>query len=344
MGLFDKREPCAICGGKVKALFPWKVEGQLVCNACHGVLDIPEEMQKDISMAKFVEYRNFREENHKLKDIFNVGLKVDFGWLDDKIMFDFTNKLMCLDKNLDKTIFEGGQIRSFTIREDAYSLFEGSPAGLMCYPSSVPDRVMAMAPQINQYRMQEQMRRNMEMMRDMRDGDNDRTYYGSSTFDIPEPFNKFVVEIQMEHPYWRTLTLDTSGPSFSSTDPDVNDYMNSYQERSNTMRQLAQALMDVAFPGAPVQQMGNGMGGMYGAAGMGGMYGAAGMGVQNMYGAAGMGAQTMNRSVPMGGQPVMNSSMPVDAVAEIQRFKALMDQGIISEAEFEAKKRQLLGL
>ncbi|MBR4018866.1 MAG: SHOCT domain-containing protein [Clostridia bacterium] len=86
------------------------------------------------------------------------------------------------------------------------------------------------------------------------------------------------------------------------------------------------------------------MGGMYGAAGMGGMYGAAGMGVQNMYGAAGMGAQTMNRSVPMGGQPVMNSSMPVDAVAEIQRFKALMDQGIISEAEFEAKKRQLLGL
>ena len=100
-------------------------------------------------------------------------------------------------------------------------------------------------------------------------------------------------------------------------------------------------------PGFVIQggdPLGNGMGGMYGAAGMGGMYGAAGMGVQNMYGAAGMGAQTMNRSVPMGGQPVMNSSMPVDAVAEIQRFKALMDQGIISEAEFEAKKRQLLGL
>lgn len=219
MGLFDKKEPCAICGGKVKGLFPWKIEGQLICNDCYGNVDLPNGMVNNMSLAQFNQYRAFREENDQLRQRFVTSLKVDFGWLDDKILFDFTNKLMCMDKNLNKTIFEGRQIRSFTIREDAYNLYEGSPAGLMCYQSSVPDRVMAMAPQINQYRMQEQMRRNMEMMRDMRDGDNDRTYYGSSTFDIPEPFNKFVVEIQMEHPYWRTLTLDTSGPSFSSTDP-----------------------------------------------------------------------------------------------------------------------------
>jgi len=33
-----------------------------------------------------------------------------------------------------------------------------------------------------------------------------------------------------------------------------------------------------------------------------------------------------------------------DVVEEIQRFKALMDQGIITEEEFAAKKRQLLGI
>ena len=33
-----------------------------------------------------------------------------------------------------------------------------------------------------------------------------------------------------------------------------------------------------------------------------------------------------------------------DAVEEIKRFKALLDQGIITEEEFTAKKRQLLGI
>lgn len=32
MGLFDKRPPCAICGGKVKGLLPWKIEGNYICD------------------------------------------------------------------------------------------------------------------------------------------------------------------------------------------------------------------------------------------------------------------------------------------------------------------------
>ena len=345
MGLFDKREPCAICGGKVKGLFPHDVEGQLVCDSCFGVIDLPSDKANSLSMAQFLEYSAFRQENDKLRQKFSTTLKVDFGWLDDKVMFDHTNKLMCLDKHLNKTIFEGKHIRSFSIREDAYNLFEGSAAGLVCYASSVPDRVMALAPQINQMRMQEQMRRNTERMIDMLDGErnnNTSSYYPS--MNIPEPFDKFVVDIHLDHPYWRIITLDMNGPRFNNSMPDVNDYMRDYNNNLNTMQQLAQALMDLAFPGAPVQQMGGNMGaGMnMGGMNMGNMYGAAAMGAQTMY-VDPMAAQTMNRSMPMGGQPMMGG-MPVDAVAEVQRFKMLLDQGIITEAEFEAKKRQLLGL
>lgn len=49
MGLFGKKEPCAICGGKVKAIFPWKVDGHLVCNDCYGMVDVPEEVLKNMS-------------------------------------------------------------------------------------------------------------------------------------------------------------------------------------------------------------------------------------------------------------------------------------------------------
>lgn len=76
---------------------------------------------------------------------------------------------------------------------------------------------------------------------------------------------------------------------------------------SNTVGRLAEALMEVAFPGAAVQ--------------------AAGSPVT----AARAGTE-------------LTSSAPVDTVTELQRYKALLEQGIITEEEFTAKKRQLLGI
>ncbi len=35
---------------------------------------------------------------------------------------------------------------------------------------------------------------------------------------------------------------------------------------------------------------------------------------------------------------------PISAADEIKKFKALLDEGIITQEEFDAKKKQLLGL
>jgi hypothetical protein len=35
---------------------------------------------------------------------------------------------------------------------------------------------------------------------------------------------------------------------------------------------------------------------------------------------------------------------PEDAIEQIKKYKALMDEGIISEQDFEAKKKQLMGI
>ena len=293
MGLFTKKDPCAICGGKVSGLFPWKIGGHLVCNECHGQVDLPNGVENNMTLEDFQAYRQFREENSQLKAQFQISEQVDFGWLDTKFLFDYSNRLLCMDKNLNTTIFAGQQVKSFIIREDTTPVFEGSAAGLQRYPSMVPDRVFAMAPQINHFRMQ----RDMERMRDRMDGDRDdrpRPY-----FDIPEPFRNFNVEIYFDHPYWNVFTADMSGPTFNNEFPDADDYMREYGERFVTMERLAMALMEVAFPGGaqqPVQEA------------------------------------------------VVNAAGQVDAVTEIQRFKALLDQGIITEEEFTAKKRQLLGI
>ena len=41
---------------------------------------------------------------------------------------------------------------------------------------------------------------------------------------------------------------------------------------------------------------------------------------------------------------VQQSAAPVDTVAEIQKYKALLDAGVLTEEELAAKKKQLLGI
>ena len=40
----------------------------------------------------------------------------------------------------------------------------------------------------------------------------------------------------------------------------------------------------------------------------------------------------------------LNIKGPTDPVDELRKYKELLDDGIITESEFEAKKKQILGL
>ena len=299
MGLFTKKEPCAICGGKVKGLFPWKIEGQYVCDSCHGVVDVQKD-KEDMTMEQFRQYRAFREENQALKDQFTISQKVDFGAFDTKLVFDFDHRLFCMDQHLAKTVFRGGEIRSFVIQEDGAPIFEGGPQGLARYESVVPGHLTMMAPQLNQILMQKQLEDQLNVGRDPEHRPAPRFY------DIPEPFKKFQVSIYVDHPYWSLLECDRSGPTFDNDYPDVNDYMNRYQEGYWLMENLAQCLMAVAFPDAPAE-------------------------------GAQQGAQQET-------QPAAAAAPAQDAVSQLKQYKQLLDDGVITQADFDAKKKQLMGL
>lgn len=299
MGLFTKKEPCAICGGKVKGLLPWKIEGQYVCDSCHGVVDVQKD-KEDMTMEQFRQYRAFREENQALKDQFTISQKVDFGAFDTKLVFDFDHRLFCMDQHLGKTVFRGGEIKSFVIQEDGAPIFEGGSQGLVRYESIVPERLTMMAPQLNQILMQKQLEDQLNVGRDPDHRPAPRFY------DIPEPFKKFQVSIYVDHPYWSLLECDRSGPTFDNDYPDVNDYMNRYQEGYWLMENLAQCLMTVAFPDAPAE-------------------------------GAQQGAQQET-------QPAAAAAPAQDAVSQLKQYKQLLDDGVITQADFDAKKKQLMGL
>lgn len=309
MGLFSKKDPCAICGGKVSGLFPWKVEGQLVCSECHGVTDLPDDMEKNLTLDEFKEYRKFREENQQLKEEFVITDTVDFGWFDTKIVFDTAHQLFCFDKNLNKTIFEGAQLKSFTIKEDSSLLYKGTPEGLMRYTSRVPETARAMAPQIMQYITEREIQERLDRLAD-RDREDGRTDYHRPSrqfMDLSEPFKEFNVELRFKHPYWKIIQCDMTGPTFSMDRPNINDYLVEYEEDIERVEMLVRALMDVAFPGAPERSEGD-------------------------------------EICDFPTSPADASRAPADSTTEIRRYKELLADGIITEEEFAAKKRQLMGI
>ncbi|SHI63193.1 DUF4428 domain-containing protein [Lutispora thermophila] len=302
MGLFSKKPPCPICGGKISWFLPSKIEGQYICDTCYSKIDMDNDKKCNLTMQGFKEYLAFYDENQHLKSKFAVSEKIDFGIWDTKIIFDYQNKLFCMSKNPDKTVFEGKHLKSFIIKEDNIPLFEGSSEGIRCYTSTVPERAMALAPQIAQYMMSKQLARAIDKMDD---GKENRTA-PIQLFDIPEPFKAFNVELYLDHPYWTVIKCDMDGPRFSHEHPNVNDYIRDYQDSIKEIEKLVKALKTVAFPG------------------------------------------TVEISVAFGttsAQGVQKSVAPsVDPIEEIKRYKALMEEGIISQQEFEAKKKQLLGI
>ena len=302
MGLFSKKPPCPICGGKIPLILPSKIEGEYICNNCYNKIDMDADKESNLTMQGFREYLAFYDQNQILKGQFVVSERIDFGLWDTKIIFDYQNKLFCMSKNPDKTVFEGRQLKSFTIREDSTPLFEGSAAGIRRYTSTVTERAMAMAPQIAQIAASKRMARTLDRLDDGKVNNSTPVQY----FDIPEPFQAFHVELHFDPSYWTVLKCDMDGPRFNNTLPDVNNYLRSYQQSIEEIEKLVAALRMVAFPDAAEQSIGPGM---------------VGMGV----------LQT-------------NMAPPADAIEEIKKYKALMEDGVISQQEFEAKKKQLLGI
>lgn len=254
MGLFSKKPPCPICGGKISWFLPSKIEGQYICDTCYNKIDMESCRASHLTMQEFKEYLMFYDQNQLLKDKFVISERIDFGVWDTKIIFDYQNKLFCMRKNPDKTVFEGKYLKSFTIKEDSALLFEGSAKGIYRYTSTVPERAMAMAPQIAQFMMNRKMASDLDKLDDGEKNESVRTQY----FDIPEPFRTFNVELHLDHPYWTVIKCDMDGPRFDNNLPDVDDYLRSYQCSIEELEKLVAAFKIVAFSDAPEQSIGLG--------------------------------------------------------------------------------------
>lgn len=256
MALFGKKkeaEFCALCGkerkgGILLGMFQSSVDGHYVCNDCYGDVDVSSDILHKMTVEDFKSYCIFRENNKKLKEKFTITNTIDFGTFDDKIVFDHKHRLMCMNKRLNKTIFESGSIASFVIREDDKVIFEGCADGLNTCESDVCNEISLMRTAFADYQ-QDVNAFNLSLLQ-MEAEQREAEKANVPKFNSPEPFQDFYVELNFNHPYWTSVTLDMKGPRFTDKETCLDDYLTAYRLGFDTMKQLADELMYFAFSAA----------------------------------------------------------------------------------------------
>lgn len=312
MGLFsNNKKLCPICGNPTPRLFATAVEGNNICKDCAAKIDLPDGMLNQMSLDAFQEYINYYDENKALRDLFTESYSFHFGFLSGYLTIDMNNRLFRLYNSAEKLAMEASHLKGFRILEDSKPLFESRNNTLRCYTSDVPERANALSPQIAQFVMMQreyEMWERMEKMQEEKNGGNSTTPHRSRPYlEVPVPFRHFIVEITLEHPYWVNKRWEIDGPSFDRNYPSIDNYLQEYQNKAEELHALALNLMELICPGAP-----------------------------EVYDGAEAPATVQ----------VTAQAAPVaeDPIEQIQKYKALFDSGIITEEEFTAKKRQLLGI
>ena len=308
---------CPICGSPTPRLLATKVEDMPLCKECAGKVDLPDGVLERMSLDQFKKYIAYYDENQALRDAFKETDRMSFGFLSGELLADTEHRLLRLKGYDGALVFPASALVSFRFLEDGKTLFEGRADGLHCHQSDVPERARAMQMRVDRFQMQKEEYERMERMERMRDRDRRPGEPDDRRFDIPEPrfeadapVHKFSVEVILSDPYWKSFRNEISAPSFSSTNPSVIDYLNEYDEKVEELHRMATALAHVMNPGA--RELWDG--------------------------------ETAAAPAAQAAQPVQAAAPVVDTVAELQKYKMLVDTGVITEEEFAAKKKQLLGI
>ena len=312
MGLFsNNKKLCPVCGEPTPRLLATKVEDTPICKSCANKVELPEGMIKRMSVEAFAEYIAFYDNNQTLRDAFQETYTYSQGFFKADIVVDETNRLFRLRNVKDALVFEAANLKSFRILEDDKVLYESQGNVLRCAGSDTLDRIKKMYPLVEQFRARrqqyefmEEMHRRGEEAAKKRGETYQKRYISPPCFEGNELVKSFYIEFNLEHPYWEEFRGEVGGPKFSTTCPEVDDYLCDYQNAVEKLHELAMSLMQIICPGA-----------------------------QEVHD---------EKERVQAVKPIQTKGS--SAVEEIKQFKELLDAGIITEEEFAAKKRQLLGL
>lgn len=145
---------------------------------------------------------------------------------------------------------------------------------------------------------------NMSNMIDRMQRAQDKEHATDTSFS--DPMRDWHIVITLEHPYWTKLETELDGPFWDNSEPDCVKFIRDYDTSIKKLKEFAMGMLRTCFPEVLART-----------------------------------EQANNAAKAAAAAPAAPAT---GAAEEIKKFKELLDVGAITQEEFDAKKKQLLGL
>lgn len=308
MGWFTgKKKPCPLCGAPTPRLLATCVADQPLCKSCAAKIDLPDGALDRMSVSNLKQYMTVYEENRPLRERFHPTYRYTFELPSDSFVVDAEHRLFRLRASDDSFVMTAASLASFRITEDGRVLFDYQDGALRYHKSDATEKAAAMQPLIRQFLLRKQQYENKDERQRIRAEHRDKNSGPSDiepTFDVVAPVRKFALELALRHPYRTSFRKEISAPDFNRHQPSAEDYVREYESKVAELRGLANALAHVVDPACRE-------------------------------------VTPDNSAAPAAAVAAPAAS---DTASELRKYKELFDSGVITQEEFSAKKKQLLGI
>lgn len=340
MGLFsNNKKKCPICGDATPRLLATKVEGMPICSDCANKMDIRQEIRESLTVDGLKSYMAFYEENLPLKKEFKAEYEYRTGGLLSQNGFfcDYNHGTFKLSGLDNANVYKPDDFAKLVVFEGENAVIELTPKKLHIHKSSAPEKILALKEEIDKYNeklgmaemlvnTQKELRHADEFRKARENGEvwNEFEYQQKERelewqtqnqnvkpiFHPAVPFKKWKIVIKLSHPWGGGISDKEGAVWFTDEHPSVQEGLDNYYNSFDKYKKIVMAIKRVCCPNAQIVDD--------------------------------------SKKLSEGGEQMVSESANVNsgvgAADEIKKFKELLDQGIISQEEFDAKKKQLLGI
>ena len=335
MGIFtNEKKGCPICGNATPRLFPTKVEGLPLCKECAAKINMESSMLKNLTINELWDHMDYRKANSETFATFTDNETHGMG--NYVLHMDTDKRLFYIADGSpsNPALFKFEELVSFNLMEDGRTIIQCNADSYSEGTSSIENyKLPPLKPIVKPAAM---MNKPASVVVDKKTGRTAMASAASSTTKTEEkpkapdkPVDNLKLNVTLNNPYWKSKVYNVSLPSLETEEEIrgwVNDYKNTFAAAVDTCEAMA-GIMGVKTG----KQMMNAIKEKAEAI----------LAVQEAEAAAAE-AEAAAQAAEAAAK-IAKAADDNAAIEMLRKWKELLDMGAITQEEFDAKKKELIG-
>lgn len=331
MGIFSNdKKGCPICGNPTPRLFPTKVEGLPLCKECAAKINMESSMLKNLTINELWDHMDYRKANSET-----------FGTFTDNETHGMGNFILHMDtdKRLfyiadgnpsNPALFKFDELVSFNLMEDGRTVVQCNSSGYTESVSSIENYKLPPLKPLIKPGIAKPAPASAQTGRTTMAASSSAAKTEEEKPKAPDkPIDSLKLNVTLNNPYWKSKVYSVSLKSLQ-TEEEIREWVNDYKN-------LFAAAIDTCAAMAGIMGVKTGkqlMGEIKEKA-------EAILAVQNAEAAA-KEAEAAAQAAEVAAK-LAKTADDNAAIEMLKKWKELLDMGAITQEEFEAKKKELIG-